>query len=140
MIVKNQNRPILVNETMDFKFQLENLDNPLLSSLDWDEYTHKYTYNSITASWVDGVLEDASPSYPTGSIIYPHVNYGLTEGGTDPEYAFGGVPGKIDNNTTPLTPVDFKPAIKAKGPGVFNRLGQGITTAVNRFRKRCSIN
>jgi hypothetical protein len=104
----------LVNETMDFKFQLENLDNPLLSSLDWDEYTHKYTYNSITASWVDGVLEDASPSYPTGSIIYPHVNYGLTEGGTDPEYALGGVPGKIDNNTTPLTPLDFKPAIKAK--------------------------
>ena len=121
----------LVNETMDFKFQLENMDNPLLSSLDWDEYTHKYTYNSITASWVDGVLEDASVSYPTGSIIYPHVNYGQREGFQDPEYAFGGQPGKIDNDSSPLTPIDFKPAIKAKAivDKIFDTLNYKYTSS-----------
>ena len=104
----------LVNETMDFKFQLENMDNPLLSSLNWDEYTHNYSLTSITASWVDGPLDNSSPSYPTGSIIYPHVNYGQTEKGTEPEYTLGGVAGQIDNDSTPLLPTDFKPAIKAK--------------------------
>ena len=121
----------LVNETVDFRFQLENMDNPLLSSLDWEEYTHKYTYNSITSSWVDGPLEDSSPSYPLGSIIYPHVNYGQTEGSTDPEYALGGQPGKIDNDSSPLSPTDFKPAIKAKAivDKIFDTLNYKYTSS-----------
>ena len=104
----------LVNETIDFKFKIENADNPFLSGLDWSEYNHSYTHNSVTGSWYNDVLEGASASYPTGSIIYPHVNYGITPDSSEPQYAFGGQVGKIDNSSSPLQTLDFKPAIRTK--------------------------
>ena len=104
----------IVNETIDFKFQLENADNPYLSGLDWSRYTHDFTYNSITGSWNDEALEGSGVDYPLGSIIYPHINYGQLKDSNEPAYAFGGQVGNIDNASTPLAETDFKPAIRVK--------------------------
>ena len=43
----------VVNETIDFKFLLT---DTLLSELNWSAYNHNYTYNNITASWVDNLF------------------------------------------------------------------------------------
>ena len=96
----------LVNETVDFKFQLT---ETLLAELDWSEYNHAYTYGSITSSWSDNLF--------SGSIIYPHVNYGIPDGATNiADYAFGTSPTSktFDNYEYPLRVDQFKPAIKVK--------------------------
>lgn len=96
----------LVNETVDFKFQLTDV---ALSSLDWSAYNHTYSLANITGSW-DGLLF-------SGSIVYPNVKYGTSENDTTaPEYAFGTSPaaGTFDISTSPLRIIDFKPAVKVK--------------------------
>ena len=104
----------VINETLDFRFKIENADNPFLAGLDWSEYDHICNYYSITGSWYNQPLSGSSVDYPTGSIIYPHVNYGITPNTDEPQYGFGGQVGKIDNSSTPLTSLDFKPAIRIK--------------------------
>ena len=96
----------LVNETVDFKFQLTDV---ALSTLDWSAYNHTYSLSNITGSW-DGLLF-------SGSIVYPNVKYGSSENdNTAPEYAFGTSPaaGTFDTSDTPLRVIDFKPAVKVK--------------------------
>jgi hypothetical protein len=93
----------VVNETVDFKFQLT---DTLLNELDWSEYSHSYTYANISSSWQEKLF--------SGSIIYPHVNYGQPEGdATISEYGFNGSR-TFDNVTFPLRVDQFKPAIKVK--------------------------
>ena len=93
----------VVNETVDFKFQLT---DTLLNELDWSEYNHSYTYANISSSWQEKLF--------SGSIIYPHVNYGQPEGDTTiPEYGFNGSR-TFDTVEFPLRVDQFKPAIKVK--------------------------
>ena len=93
----------VVNETVDFKFQLT---DTLLNELDWSEYNHEYTYANISGSWQEQLF--------SGSIIYPHVNYGQPEGDTTiPEYGFNGTR-TFDTVAYPLRVDQFKPAIKVK--------------------------
>lgn len=96
----------LVNETVDFKFQLTDV---LLSELDWTEYNHAYTYANITSSW-DGNLKG-------GDIIYPNVDYGRPEGDTTATtYAFSNSSntGAFDVSLKPLRVDNFLPAVRAK--------------------------
>ena len=103
---------IVVNETIDFKYRIQNLslNDP---KFDWGKYNHAFTIANVTGSWVNNLF--------SGSIIYPNVNYGQPEGDPDvPNYAFAGYgPGAalentIDNQNTPLRLQDFKPAIRVK--------------------------
>ena len=99
---------IVVNETVDFKFEIQDL---YLSQLDFSRFNHSLTYVNISQSWGGGLF--------SGSIVYPFANYGQAEGiATGSTYAFTTIfntsSNTIDNYRSPLTLLDFKPAIKAK--------------------------
>ena len=99
---------IVVNETVDFKFEIQDL---YLNQLNLSQYDHNFTYANISASWNGGLLG--------GDIVYPFVNYGRPEGDNDsPDYAFSSfnVTGSnsFDNFDSPLRLTDFKPSIRAK--------------------------
>ena len=68
---------IVVNETVDFKFEIQDL---YVNQLDLSQYNHNFTYANISQSWGGGLF--------SGSVVYPFVNYGKPEGDTDaPDYA-----------------------------------------------------
>ncbi len=94
----------VVNEVVDFKFQIQDLT---LSDLDWSEYNHSLTMANITSSWTDSLF--------SGDVKYPLINYGKAEGVTNPtSIQAGGDIGDFDNSDTPLQDLDFRPAVKAK--------------------------
>jgi hypothetical protein len=94
----------VVNETIDFKFLLT---DTIIGELDFSAFNHAYTYGNITSSWEGNLL--------SGSIVYPHVNYGTPAGDTTlPSFQFGGGPRNFDNFGFPLQVTQFKPAIKVK--------------------------
>jgi hypothetical protein len=94
----------VVNETIDFKFLLT---DTLISELDWSPYNHNYTYANLTSSWNNNLF--------SGSIVYPHVNYGTPKGDTTlPAYILGGGARAFDNLSFPLQVSQFKPAIQVK--------------------------
>jgi hypothetical protein len=99
---------VVVNETVDFKFEIQDL---YLNQLDLSKFDHDLTYANVSASWGGGLK--------SGSIIYPFVNYGKPEADPDaPDYAFAAAitagTNTIDNEGSPLRLIDFKPAIRAK--------------------------
>ena len=99
---------IVVNETVDFKFEIQDL---YLNQLDLSQYDHNFTYANISSSWSGGLLG--------GDIVYPFVNYGRPEGDNDsPDYAFASFnstgSNTFDNFNSPLRLTDFKPSIRAK--------------------------
>ena len=59
---------VVVNETVDFKFLIQDLT---FADLDFSSLDHTYSYGNITSSW-DGDLKD-------GAIFYPLINYGFDE-------------------------------------------------------------
>jgi hypothetical protein len=94
----------VVNETIDFQTLIQ---DQYISDLDFSDYNHNYTMTSVTASWTGSLLN--------GDIVYPLVDYGVDS--TDvslPLIELGGQVGKMDNSTTPLKTIQFKPAIRAK--------------------------
>ena len=102
---------IVVNETIDFKYRIQNLslNNP---KFDFSAYTHVLNAANVTGSWTGNLF--------SGSIIYPHINYGNDGTNDCPNYAFAGLntaatlENTIDNFDTPLRLKDFKPAIKVR--------------------------
>ena len=99
---------IVVNETVDFKFEIQDL---YLNQLDLSQYNHDLTYANVSASWSGGLLG--------GDIVYPFVNYGRPEGDNDaPDYAFSSFnatgSNTFDSFNSPLRLIDFKPSIRAK--------------------------
>jgi hypothetical protein len=99
---------IVVNETVDFKFEIQDL---YLNQLNLSQYDHNFTYANISSSWSGGLLG--------GDIVYPFVNYGRPEGDNDsPDYAFASFnttsSNTFDNFNSPLRLTDFKPSIRAK--------------------------
>ena len=99
---------IVVNETVDFKFEIQDL---YINQLDLSQYNHDFTYANVSQSWGGNLLG--------GDIVYPFVNYGKPEGDVDaPNYAFAAYNSSgsntIDNFNSPLRLIDFKPSIRAK--------------------------
>jgi len=103
---------IVVNETIDFKYRIQNLSlrDP---KFDWSAYDHTLTVANVTGSWSNNLI--------SGSIVYPNINYGQPEGDdTAPNYAFAGLnalaslENTFDNADSPLRLFDFKPAIKIR--------------------------
>ena len=99
---------VVVNEVVDFKFELQ---DTFLAEFDFSRFNHDFTFANISASWEGNLI--------TGSIVYPFVNYGSPEDDSDaPDYAFAVVAATgsntIDNESSPLRLIDFKPAIRAK--------------------------
>jgi hypothetical protein len=103
---------VVVNEIIDFKYRIQNksLTDPIFN---WSKYDHTFTAANVTGSWENKLI--------SGSIVYPHVNYGQPDGDNDvPNYALAGYIGgvtlenTIDNNLSPLRLIDFKPAIRVK--------------------------
>jgi hypothetical protein len=94
----------VVNETIDFQTLIQ---DQYISDLDFSDYNHNYTMTSITASWTGSLF--------SGDIVYPLVDYGVdSSDNTLPLIELGGQNGKMDNSTTPLKTIQFKPAIRAK--------------------------
>ena len=60
---------VVVNETIDFSIAIQNLT---VQDLDWSAYNHAYSYNNITASWTDNLLN--------GDVVYPLIDYGQVPG------------------------------------------------------------
>lgn len=96
---------VVVNETVDFKFQTQNL---YLQDLDWSNYNHTLTYGNITGSW--------SGSLFNGDIAYPLINYGYEENSVSgfTQIAAGGGKRNFDNSDYPLNITYFKPTIRLK--------------------------
>ena len=97
---------VVVNETVDFKYQIQNL--LLQKSIDWSDYNHNLTYNNITSSW--------SGSLFNGDIAYPLINFGYEENSVSgqTQIAAGGGDRNFDNKNFPLTLDYFQPAIRLK--------------------------
>ena len=102
---------IVVNETIDFKYRIQNLslNDP---KFDFSPYNHAFTAANVTGSWTGSLF--------SGSIVYPNIHYG-NDGAVDcPNYAFAGtntlaaLENTIDNSNSPLRLQDFKPAIKVR--------------------------
>ena len=95
----------IVNETIDFQTDIQ---DQYIRDLDFTDYNHDYTMANITGSW------DTS-SFFSGDVFYPLVDYGTDKtDNTIPVLEVGGQSGKMDNSSTPLKPIQFKPAIRAK--------------------------
>jgi hypothetical protein len=103
---------VVVNETIDFKYRIQNLSLNDPSRFDFSAFDHNFTAANVTGSWSNNLF--------SGSIIYPNIHYG-NDGNPDcPNYAFAGLntaaalENTIDNFDSPLRLKDFKPAIKVK--------------------------
>ena len=95
----------IVNETIDFQTEIQ---DQYIRDLDFTDYNHDYTMSNITGSW-------ETSSFFSGDVFYPLVDYGTDKSdNTLPVLEVGGQAGKMDNSTTPLKPIQFKPAIRAK--------------------------
>ena len=95
----------IVNELIDFQTEVQ---DQYIRDLDFTDYNHSYTMSNITGSW-------NTSSFFSGDVFYPLVDYGTDKSdNTLPVLEVGGQAGKMDNSTTPLKPIQFKPAIRAK--------------------------
>ena len=95
----------VVNETIDFQTDIQ---DQYIRDLDFSEYNHDYTMANITASF-------ETSSFFSGDVFYPLVDYGTDKtDNTIPVVELGGQVGKMDNSSTPLKPIQFKPAIRTK--------------------------
>ena len=95
----------VVNEVIDFQTLIQ---DQYIRDLDFSDYNHDYTMANITGSWDTG-------SFFNGDVFYPLVDYGTDKtDNTIPVVELGGQVGKMDNSSTPLKPIQFKPAIRTK--------------------------
>jgi hypothetical protein len=95
---------VVVNETIDFKYQIEDLT---FGDLDWTEYNHNLTYNNITASWDNNLFN--------GEVVYPLIEYGAEQNDVNSTLIQnGGQVNTFTNNNYPLIPADFQPAIRLR--------------------------
>ena len=98
---------LVVNEVVDFKFEIQDV---YVNQLDFSAYNHNLTYANVSQSWGGGLLD--------GAVVYPFVNYGKAEGDPNaPDFAFASTnfssSNTIDNYSSPLRLIDFKPSIRA---------------------------
>ena len=95
---------VVVNETIDFKYQIEDLT---FGDLDWTEYNHNLTYTNISSSWDNDLFN--------GEIVYPLVEYGAEQNDLNAVLVQnGGRANTFTNRNYPLFPADFQPAIRLR--------------------------
>ena len=112
---------VVVNEVVDFKFQIEDLT---MQDLDWSSYNHSLTMTNITGSWTNNLF--------SGSIVYPLINYGVNPNDPfSPSVSAGGGNKEFDNSSYPLRDVDFRPTIKAKDviDKIFDKVDYSYTSS-----------
>ncbi len=112
---------VVVNETVDFKFLIQDLT---FADLDFSSLDHDYTYGNITSSW-DGDLED-------GAIFYPLINYGFDEDNPlDTQITGTGKPRTFSNYNSPIRVDDFKPAIRLRDclDAIFDKVNYEYTSS-----------
>ena len=112
----------VVNETIDFKYQIQDLT---FGDLDWSDYNHTYTFANISQSWNENLF--------SGDIVYPLVEYGAEKGDVNASYlSSGGKNNTFTNADTPLRVDDFKPAIRLKAvmDKVFDTLNYKYTSSL----------
>ena len=105
----------VVNETIDFQTLIQ---DQFISDLDFSDYTHSYTMASVTSSWTGSLFG--------GDIVYPLADYGVdSSDSTLPLIELGNQRGKMDNPSTPLKTIQFKPAIRVKAvlDNIFESVG-----------------
>jgi len=106
----------VVNETIDFQTDIQ---DQYIRDLDFSDYDHIYSMANITSSF-------ETSSFFNGDVFYPLVDYGTDKtDNTIPVVELGGQVGKMDNSSTPLKPIQFKPAIRTKTiiDKIFNSVG-----------------
>ena len=95
----------IVNEVIDFQTDIQ---DQYIRDLDFSDYDHIYSMANITSSF-------ETSSFFSGDVFYPLVDYGTDKtDNTIPVVELGGQVGKMDNSSTPLKPIQFKPAIRTK--------------------------
>lgn len=96
---------VVVNETVDFKYQIQDLT---MGDLDWSDYQHDLTYTNISQSWDLDLF--------SGDVVYPLVEYGIQNNdlGDASLLVNGGDNNTFTNYYSPLKSIDFKPAIRVK--------------------------
>ena len=106
----------IVNEVIDFQTDIQ---DQYIRDLDFSDYDHIYSMANITSSF-------ETSSFFSGDVFYPLVDYGTDKtDNTIPVVELGGQVGKMDNSSTPLKPIQFKPAIRTKTiiDKIFNSVG-----------------
>ena len=113
---------VVVNEIVDFKLLLE---NKTFGDLDWSDYNHNLTYTNISQSWDNDLFN--------GEVVYPLVEYGIKgENDSSQRYiANGGIFGSFTSQFTPLSLLDFKPAIRVSTimNKIFSSVGYSYTSS-----------
>jgi len=112
----------VVNETIDFKYQIQDLT---FGDLDWSDYNHSLTIGNITGSWTNDLFG--------GEIVYPLVEYGSQPNdNTATELKNGGGARTFTNEASPIHLDTFKPAIRLKSvmDKVFNTLDYKYTSSL----------
>jgi len=113
---------VVVNETLDFKAQVEPLT---FGQLDWSTYNHNLTYGNITGSWANNLF--------SGSIVYPLVEYGVSDKDTQSATLIKNGTGAnaFTNAASPLQVIDFKPAVRVSTvlDRIFDAVGYSYTSS-----------
>ena len=96
---------VVVNEVVDFKYQIKDLT---MSDLDWSDYVHTLNYTNISSSWDLNLFN--------GDVVYPLAEYGVEQNdlGNDTLLVNGGGLHMFTNQNYPLKTIDFKPAIRVR--------------------------
>ena len=93
---------VVTNETVDFKFAIEDLT---FGDLDWSDYDHNLTYANVSASWGNNLFG--------GEIVYPLVEYGNQSKDIQSSLLkSGGDPNTFTNSNSPMRLDQFKPAVR----------------------------
>ena len=113
---------VVVNETVDLGFLIK---DKTFSDLDFSFLDHDYTYDNITDSWDQTLLD--------GAVFYPLINYGFdADDPRDTQIKGGGDPRSFTNYNSPLQVDDFKPAIRVRDclDAIFNSVGYEYTSSL----------
>jgi hypothetical protein len=113
---------VVVNETVDLGFLIK---DKTFSDLDFSFLDHDYTYDNITDSWDQTLLD--------GAVFYPLINYGFDANDPrDTQVKSGGDPRSFTNYNSPLQVDDFKPAIRVRDclDAIFSSVGYEYTSSL----------
>lgn len=99
----------IMGDVADFVNEIKDLT---LRDLNWDDLQHELTYENVVLSWE--AKDNDTDGLFGGKVVYPLVNWGLDYGtGTTPTFTFDFTGStSFTNNTNPIPPSYFKPAVK----------------------------
>ena len=112
---------VVVNETIDFKYAIQDL---ALVDLDWSAFDHIYNYANITNSWTNNLFG--------GDLVYPLVDRGYDSNDqTATEIKSGDGINTFTHPDSPLLITDFTPAIRINAvlDTIFDNIGYSYTSS-----------